>query len=131
MAEVFFGGLGEFVVPGLAEAADERFFEELVGAQAEFAAEDFGATADFPPVEVDGGEVGVLLEADGVEVAGDGLVEVDTALAVGAFDGAVAHAARFEAGEHTVATIDDGGDEVALLVDICHAVFADFALGGW
>ena len=32
LAEVFFGGLAEFVVPLLAEAADEWFFEELVGA---------------------------------------------------------------------------------------------------
>ena len=61
--EVGFAGFAKFVVPSFAEAGDKRAFEELVEANAQFTAEDFGRPADFPSVVVDGYEVGVDSEA--------------------------------------------------------------------
>lgn len=67
--EVGFAGFAQFVVPFFAEAGCQRAFEELVEAQAEFAAEGFGRAAYLPAVVVYGNEVGVFSEAERVEVA--------------------------------------------------------------
>lgn len=67
--EVGFAGFAQFVVPCFAEAGCQGTFEELVEAQAEFAAERFGRTAYLPAVVVYGYEVGVFSQAERVEVA--------------------------------------------------------------
>ena len=128
--EVSVGGLDEFVIPLAAEASDERPFEETVGPDAVLAAEDFGAFADFPSVEVNGGEAVILTYAHRIKVARHWFHEVDAPFAPGFFEGTHAHAARAVGGEDTVASVDDRSHQVALAVDIGHAVFLDFATGG-
>jgi len=64
--EPFGGGEAELGIPFFAEAAREWLFEEFVGANAFCASERFGALADLPAVEVDGGEAGVFFEPDGI-----------------------------------------------------------------
>ena len=61
----------EFVVPLLPEATDEWLFKVNIQGFSVTA----GATADVPPVVVDGGELAVVFYADGVEVAADRLGE--------------------------------------------------------
>lgn len=119
---------GELIVPLLPETPYERIFEELINAHFVFASEHFGTFADFPSVIVDSGESGVFLDAHRVEIARDGLLEIDAALAVGAVDGTLAHASRSIAGEDAVFAVDDGGDELTVGVEISNAVFLDFSL---
>lgn len=131
VGEVGFAGFGEFGVPGFAEAGGEGLFEELVEADAEFSAEFFGGAADFPAVVVDGCECGVFGDADGVEVAGDGLAEVGLALAVGFLEGALAHAVGSVAGEYAIFAVYDARDQVAFLVDITYAAAVYLCLRLW
>ena len=125
----FAGGYFELAVPFFAELADERFFEEAVEGRSCFAACEGGGLADVPPVVVDGAARGVLGDADGVELAGDGLGDVGFAFAPGFFDGAEAAAFGIAAGEDAVAPVDDGGDEVAVLVAVAYALAADDVSG--
>lgn len=119
---------GKLIVPLLAETPYEWVFEELINAHFVFAAEHFGAFADFPSVIVDRGERVVFLDACRVEIARDGLLEVDAALTVGAVDGALAHATRSIAGKDAVFAVDYGGDKFAVGVEIGNAIFLDFPL---
>lgn len=131
VGEVGFAGFGEFGVPGFAEAGGEGLFEELVEADAEFASEFFGGAADLPAVVVDGCECGVFGDADGVEVAGDGLAEVGLALAVGFLEGALAHAVGSVAGEYAIFAVYDARDQIAFFVDITYAAAVYLCLSLW
>ena len=114
----------------MAEASDERLFQELIGAEAEAPAFHFGGLADFPAVVVDGGEVADLSQAHGVEVARLGLEERGAAFAAGFLESADARAVGAVAREGAVGAVDDGGDQVAFLVNVCDIALAEGLAGG-
>ena len=112
--------IGEFLghefqlgIPIFAEAADERFFQELIDREVLFLSFEDGHLAYVPTVVVEGTVGAVLAYANGIEVARDGLIEGDATLTIGALDGAVAAATLVVAGEDTVLAVHDGGDEFA------------------
>lgn len=117
-----FAGEAKLFIPFPAEALDQRFAQGLVEAYAEASPVGHGGAADFPAMVVDGGEGGIGGEPQGVEVAGDGFAPVDAPPAVGSVDGAEAFASFGIAREGAVAPVDDGGDQVAFFVDVCHAL---------
>ena len=66
--------MAEFVVPLLAEAADEGRAEEDVQGHVQFLAFNDGIAADVPTVVVDAHKATAeFLHTDGIEVATDGL----------------------------------------------------------
>ena len=70
----------EFIIPFLAEAADERFAQELVEADAAFCAEADGVLTDVPAMIVEACQGAKLLLTDRVEVAADGLLLQEAAV---------------------------------------------------
>ena len=71
--EQLVGHLAEFLIPLLAEAADERPVQESVDGHAQFAALRAAVGADAPLVVVEADEsLAEILLADGVEGAADG-----------------------------------------------------------
>ena len=121
--QICLAGLYQLIVPFLAETSDERSFEKLVEADAFFPSQHFGSLADFPLVVVDGSERWIFGKPYRIEVAGDGLVEIRPAFAVGFFDGAIAHSTFAVAGKHTVFTVDDGCYQVAFFVNVSDTPF--------
>ncbi len=117
----FFGYEAQFVVPLFAVFSGERLFQKLVDFHAVGFAERFCALAHIPLVVVHGLEGGELVDADGVEVARDGLVEVCLAFAVGLFDGAFAHTV-VKVGEHALFLAYDGSHQVAVFVGVAYAL---------
>ena len=77
--------------------------------------------ADVPPVVVDGGELAVVVDAQGVEVARDGLGEVgtDKSFVRGFFDGAERSSVGGIGDVGADATSNKGGAEIA--VGITHS----------
>lgn len=114
------------MIPFLSELADEWLFQELIERQVQaFAALDC-TVAYLPAVVVDGSEFLVLVEPDGVEVAGYRLVECALALTVCLLKGAF-HAAVRRVGvrEDALSVVDYRGDKVALLIDVCHTLIVN------
>ena len=58
-------------------------------------------------------------------MAGNGLIIVDTAFAIGFFNGTVAHAVVAVAGEYAVFAVDDRRDKVAFFVNVAYALLFD------
>ena len=70
----------------------------------------------------------ILGDAQRVEIARDRLTErAGQALPVSVVDRAEAFASRRAAGEHTVASVDNRSDEIALFVDIAYSLLVDNA----
>ena len=106
--------MAEFVVPLLAEAADEGGAEEDVQGHVHLLAFKDGIAADVPTVVVDAHKAAAeLLHTDGIEVATDGFrrQEASTASAEGA-----------------IAAANDGGDHVAVGIGICHTLLVNHSL---
>ena len=74
---------------------------------------------------VDGGEVAVLGQADGVELAADGLDPVGLALVVDLLEGTLTVALGIVGGEDAVLAAHDGGHLVAVLIEIADALRLD------
>ncbi len=129
MFKVLLASEGQLVVPFLSETADERFAQELIDTDALRTSEYLGTLADFPAVVVDGGERGVFLNPQWVEMAGDGFVEINLAFAESLLESAEAHAIGAVAGEHTVLALDNLSDEVALDVAVGHAFLFNSLFG--
>ena len=73
-----------------------------------------GAAADIPTVVVDGGELAVVFDADGVEVAADGFVVL--------LQGTEGDAVGGECGVGACAVVDEWSAEVAVLVAYGYAL---------
>lgn len=106
---VFVDGGEEVGVPGLAEAADEGFFEVFVERDATCVAAFHGTAADVPLMVVDGCELAEDVHADGVEVAGDGLLPVYLSVSKGLFYGTVCSAVLAPGHVGAFAVVDEGG----------------------
>jgi len=110
-------GLEQFVVPFLPEAADEGFAEVLVERHPALVAFGHGAAAHVPAVVVDGGELAVVVDPDGVEVAGYGFEEVGFAVAAGLLDGAEGGAVVGPGHVGALAVVDQGGAGLGGIVE--------------
>ena len=111
----FLHHLAEFVVPLLAEAADEGRAEEDVQGHVHFLALDDGILADVPAVVVDAHKTSAeLLHTDGIEIATDGLGRQEASTA---------------SAEGTIAAANDGGDHIAVGVGIRHSLLVYHCLG--
>lgn len=124
--------LEELVVPGLAETADEGLAEVLVEGDAALAAFGDGTPADVPTVVVDGDELAEVVDTDGIEMAGDGLLPVDLAFAIGFLDGTEGHAVGAPMDVGALAVVDEGGAGLAGVVEGGDAFGFDdlYAFGG-
>ena len=120
-------GLGEDEVRGgeellveiLAETADERAAQELIDTDPLAAALLEGLLADVPMVDVQcKGSVGKLLDADGIQGAGDGLGEIATARDVAALDGTQAVAVLEKGIGALLGTGNERGDDIPLEIDL-------------
>ena len=80
MFNKFVCSIAEFVVPFLAEAADEGFTKELIEAYSAFGTEADSLLADVPTMVVQSRQRPELLLADRVEVATDGPLSQETSL---------------------------------------------------
>jgi hypothetical protein len=67
----------------------------------------------------------VIAYADGVQMTGNGLVEVGLTGTEGFLDGAVAATALVVASEDTIFVVDDGGHQIALAIGIDYALTVD------
>lgn len=110
---VLLGHGAKLVIPLLAEAADERFAQELVEADAALCAEADGILADVPAMVVETGERTELLLADGIKVAADGLLLQEAATGTS---------------KGTVAAADDARHQLAFGVGIGNALAVDDCL---
>jgi hypothetical protein len=70
----------------------------------------------------------VVADTDGIEMAGDGLIEVYASLTIGLLYGAIAIATLIVAGEDTILAIDYGGHEIAVAVGVDHTLTIDYLL---
>src|SRR5690606_26815565 len=76
-SRMLLGHLLEFPVPAGTELADQGLLYEPVDRYLEFLPQTTGRIADFPSVVIDRGELRILPEADGVQMAGNGLFPID------------------------------------------------------
>jgi len=67
----------------------------------------------------------VVAHADGIEVTGNGLVEVGLAFAEGFLDGTIAAPLVIVAGEDAILVVDNGRHQVALTIGIYHPLTVD------
>ena len=120
------GDFAEFVVEGGAIGIDEGFPQEFVDGDPFFAAFFEGAAADFPAVEVEGGQaVAEDAGADGVETAGDGLDPGAAPGAVSTLDGAETTFAFETRVGAFFAAAKQGRHQVAVDIDREEARFGD------
>ena len=97
----------------------------MIEGDAAFVAFFYGTAADVPAVIVDSGEFAVFVDADGVEVAGDGFDEVGLAVAVGLLDGAEGGAVGSPCHVGTFAVVDERGAGFGGVVEGGDALFSD------
>jgi len=120
-------------IPFGSEHLGEGLLEETIDGGGEAIAFLYGVAADGPAVvveTVEGLAVDIeFLYSDGVEGAGDGLADAVLAQAHGALNGAEAVAVVVVGSEDAVLAVDDGGDEVALLIDVGYALLVDDLAG--
>ena len=120
--EIELACLFELGIPCFAEAACEWLLEELVEAHAFGSPQHFGSLADFPSVEVDSRVAREFLQTQRIEVARNGLVEINATGAIGFLDSALAHSPLAIACEDAVATVDNLCHQVAFFVDVAYAL---------
>lgn len=129
----FVGHGAQFVVPCLAETANEGPFQETVDRQVQPTAFLYGRLAHHPAVVVQRhSAVGEAFFANGVERTADGLAETAAACAESLFQRAQTATADVLAavlvgdvviiGEHTVLPPHDAGHKIAFLVGVDHAL---------
>ena len=115
----------KFLIPFLAEAFDERFFQELIGFNAFAAAFDEGAAADIPFMKVDTYKIANLAQANRIEVARYGLAPWGASLAIGLFNEADAAAVLVARSKDAVLAVDNGCNQVAVAVVVHHTLLLD------
>ena len=101
------------IPPGLAETADERFLEELVEWKGETTAEFNTTAADIPTVVVHAYSAGYVLQADRIEMAGDGFLEFGAAFSIGSVEYTIASTIGIMIGKYAVTIVHNAGDQFA------------------
>lgn len=126
---VFFKDLYLFeqlVVPFLSKTADERLFEILIEGYAAFLAFGNGTTADVPLMVVDGNKLAKVVNTQRVEVAGDGFLPSDFAIAEGLFNGAIGCSVFAPRYIGTFAVVDQGSTWLLGIVEGRYAFFLHY-----
>ena len=98
---VFFQKAGhglEFLVKSLSVFSDDGLFQEVIYGYFQFLTQPAGGIANFPAIVVERFEdaAGVFFDANGIEMAGNGLLKADNALPVCPFDAALGDAVFIE-----------------------------------
>ena len=97
----------------------------MIEGDAAFVAFFYGTAADVPAMIVDSGEFAVFVDADGVEVAGDGFDKVGLTVAVCLLDGAEGGAVGSPCHVDTFAVVDERGAGLGGVVEGGDALFGD------
>ena len=116
------GYKAELIVPLLTKTADKRFLQELIDRQMQFLAQYTRTMADIPTVVFHADHIPHLVEADGIEMAGDGFFEIDLARVVCLLDETIAPTIVVGTGKDTVFVVDNRGDFFARRVEIRQAL---------
>lgn len=120
------GGSGfQFGIPRLAKTAYERLFQKLINRQPQRFALPLGTGAHIPTVIVHGRETLVARQSDRIQMARNGLIKGNASLAVGLFDGTFANAVGIDIRKNALAPIDDRRYQIALTIDVGHALTAN------
>ena len=118
-----------FVIPRLPEASYERFFQEYIDREVQLFSFLAGAMADVPSVILQAYRVAYTRKTNGIEVAGDGFLEVYTPCPIGFLYQAIAPAVVVGTSKDAVFVIDDGGNPFPGWVDIGYALRFDYTTG--
>lgn len=125
----FGDGEVEFFVPGLAETADQRFFQVFVEWYAFLLTSDYSGTAYVPTVVIEPPVVAQFFYADGVEVAGYRFLELAAAFTEGFLNGAIAASIFAVAGEDAVLAVYNRCDKLAFRIGVCYTLTVDDLAG--
>lgn len=88
-----------------------------------------GAVADVPTMILQTYHIAHTSKANGIKVAGNGFLEVDTPCSIGFLYQAIAPPVMVGTGKDTILVVDDRGNPLARWVDIGDTLRFDYATG--
>jgi hypothetical protein len=120
-----------FIPPRLTESADERLLEESIERQREFTSKLYPTSADVPSFIVHSYGPCDVLQANGIEVTGDGFLELSTTFPIGSVEYTETSSICIVVSKHTIPIINYTSNQFARRVGIYHSLLMNDITSLW